>query len=100
MSEPGVVRDKNRVRIFDTTLRDGEQAPGIALRDAEKVEIAEQLARLQVDILVVGRLHGEVLDPTGSISSQGEFEAVGDIADGVHGPVIARQRNRAIDGSV
>jgi 2-isopropylmalate synthase len=40
-----------RVRIFDTTLRDGEQAPGIALTKAEKVEIAEQLARLQVDIL-------------------------------------------------
>ena len=35
------------VRIFDTTLRDGEQAPGIALTKAEKVEIAEQLARLQ-----------------------------------------------------
>jgi 2-isopropylmalate synthase len=79
MSEPGVVRDKNRVRIFDTTLRDGEQAPGIALTKAEKVEIAEQLARLQVDILEAGF----------PISSQGEFEAVREIADGVHGPVIA-----------
>jgi 2-isopropylmalate synthase len=70
MSEPGVVRDKNRVRIFDTTLRDGEQAPGIALTKAEKVEIAEQLARLQVDILEAGF----------PISSQGEFEAVREIA--------------------
>ena len=42
------------VRIFDTTLRDGEQAPGIALTKAEKVEIAEQLARLHVDILEAG----------------------------------------------
>src|SRR6266571_3563079 len=54
------------VRIFDTTLRDGEQAPGIALTRAEKVEIAEQLARLQVDIIEGGF----------PISSQGEFEAV------------------------
>jgi 2-isopropylmalate synthase len=67
------------VRIFDTTLRDGEQAPGIALTKAEKVEIAEQLARLNVDILEAGF----------PISSQGEFEAVREIADSVKGPVIA-----------
>jgi 2-isopropylmalate synthase len=67
------------VRIFDTTLRDGEQAPGIALTKAEKVEIAEQLARLNVDILEAGF----------PISSQGEFEAVREIADTVKGPVIA-----------
>src|SRR5512143_3144785 len=67
------------VRIFDTTLRDGEQAPGIALTRAEKVEIAEQLARLQVDILEAGF----------PISSPGEFEAVREIADAVKGPVIA-----------
>ncbi len=78
MSDPGVVRG-DHVRIFDTTLRDGEQAPGIALTKAEKVEIAEQLARLQVDILEAGF----------PISSQGEFEAVREIADGVRGPVIA-----------
>jgi len=88
MSEPGVVdassgeavgKNTNDVRIFDTTLRDGEQAPGIALTKAEKVEIAEQLARLQVDILEAGF----------PISSQGEFEAVREIADTVRGPVIA-----------
>src|SRR5215510_13905556 len=77
MSEPGVVG--NHVRIFDTTLRDGEQAPGIALTKAEKVEIAEQLARLNVDILEAGF----------PISSPGEFEAVREIATTVHGPVIA-----------
>ena len=47
-------RSRKQVRIFDTTLRDGEQAPGIALTKAEKVEIAEQLARLNVDILEAG----------------------------------------------
>src|SRR5438552_3035784 len=44
-----------RVRIFDTTLRDGEQSPGISLDVAEKLEIAEQLARLGVDIIEVLR---------------------------------------------
>jgi 2-isopropylmalate synthase len=67
------------VRIFDTTLRDGEQAPGIALTKSEKVEIAEQLARLNVDILEAGF----------PISSEGEFEAVREIASSVRGPVIA-----------
>ena len=71
--------DPDVVRIFDTTLRDGEQAPGIALTRPEKVEIAEQLARLNVDILEAGF----------PISSQGEFEAVREIADAVKGPVIA-----------
>ncbi len=67
------------VRIFDTTLRDGEQAPGIALTRSEKVEIAEQLARLNVDILEAGF----------PISSDGEFDAVSEIASSVRGPVIA-----------
>ena len=65
----------NVVRIFDTTLRDGEQAPGIALTKAEKVE----LARLRVDILEAGF----------PISSEGEFDAVREIATSVRGPVIA-----------
>ena len=76
MSDEG---DVGTVRIFDTTLRDGEQAPGIALTRSEKVEIAEQLARLQVDILEAGF----------PISSEGEFEAVREIASSVRGPVIA-----------
>jgi 2-isopropylmalate synthase len=65
--------------IFDTTLRDGEQAPGIALTPDEKVTIAHQLARLQVDILEAGF----------AASSPGDFEAVSRIAAGVRGPVIA-----------
>ena len=78
-SSSEAVAHNDVVRIFDTTLRDGEQAPGIALTRSEKVEIAEQLARLQVDILEAGF----------PISGQGEFEAVREIADSVRGPVIA-----------
>jgi len=67
------------VRIFDTTLRDGEQSPGISLNLREKVEIAEQLARLRVDVIEAGF----------PIASNGELEAVQAIARGVTGPVIA-----------
>src|SRR5438093_7081868 len=69
----------NTVRIFDTTLRDGEQAPGIALARAEKVEIAEQLARLGVDVIEAGF----------PASGDGEFAGVSEIASSVKGPVIA-----------
>src|SRR5947207_8933803 len=70
--------DANRVRIFDTTLRDGEQSPGISLNRQEKVEIAHQLARLGVDIIEAGF----------PITSPGDFEAVQAIAREVEGPVI------------
>jgi 2-isopropylmalate synthase len=78
-SSSEAVARTDEVRIFDTTLRDGEQAPGIALTKAEKVEIAEQLARLGVDVLEAGF----------PISGEGEFEAVREIATSVRGPVIA-----------
>ena len=68
-----------RVVIFDTTLRDGEQSPGISLDAAEKLEIAEQLARLGVDYIEAGF----------PVASQGDFEAVQNIARTVEGPVIA-----------
>ena len=68
----------NQVRIFDTTLRDGEQSPGISLDVGEKLEIAEQLARLGVDIIEAGF----------PIASDGDFEAVEAIAKSVRGPVI------------
>src|ERR1700757_2795190 len=71
-------RDEDRVRIFDTTLRDGEQSPGISLNRVEKVEIAHQLARLGVDIIEAGF----------PITSPGDFEAVQAIAREVEGPVI------------
>ncbi|MGH8927628.1 MAG: 2-isopropylmalate synthase [Acidimicrobiia bacterium] len=69
----------DRITIFDTTLRDGEQAPGIALTPDEKVTIAHQLAKLRVDVLEAGF----------AASSPGDFEAVSRIAAGVRGPVIA-----------
>lgn len=69
----------DRLIIFDTTLRDGEQAPGIALTPGEKVSIAHQLARLKVDVLEAGF----------AASSPGDFEAVSRIAREVKGPVIA-----------
>jgi 2-isopropylmalate synthase len=72
-------QDPDRVLIFDTTLRDGEQSPGISLNTAEKLEIAHQLARLSVDIIEAGF----------PIASPGDFEAVQAIAREVHGPVIA-----------
>ncbi len=72
-------QERERVQIFDTTLRDGEQAPGIALDPDKKVEIAHQLARLGVDVIEAGF----------PVSSPGDFEAVRRIAAEVHGPVIA-----------
>jgi 2-isopropylmalate synthase len=71
--------DPNRVLIFDTTLRDGEQSPGISLNPQEKLEIAHQLARLGVDVIEAGF----------PITSPGDFEAVQTIARAVDGPVIA-----------
>jgi 2-isopropylmalate synthase len=70
--------DNERVVIFDTTLRDGEQSPGISLDVGEKLEIAEQLARLGVDYLEAGF----------PVASQGDFEAVEAIARAVRGPVV------------
>ncbi|HET9202426.1 MAG TPA: 2-isopropylmalate synthase [Acidimicrobiia bacterium] len=70
---------EDRVRIFDSTLRDGEQAPGIALDPEQKVAIATQLARLGVDIIEAGF----------PISSPGDFRAVTRIAQEVQGPTIA-----------
>jgi len=70
--------DPDRVIIFDTTLRDGEQSPGISLNTQEKLEIAHQLARLGVDVIEAGF----------PITSPGDFEAVRAIARQVEGPVI------------
>src|SRR5918997_1657480 len=67
------------VQIFDTTLRDGEQSPGISLSVEEKVEIAYQLARLKVDVIEAGF----------PITSEGDFESVSRIAAEVKGPTIA-----------
>jgi 2-isopropylmalate synthase len=68
----------DRVIIFDTTLRDGEQSPGISLNTAEKLEIAHQLSRLGVDVIEAGF----------PIASPGDFAAVQAIAREVEGPII------------
>src|SRR5437870_2373757 len=54
LKRKGMQSDTDHVRIFDTTLRDGEQSPGISLNVPEKVEIATQLARLGVDVIEAG----------------------------------------------
>ena len=68
----------NRVIIFDTTLRDGEQSPGFSMNLAEKLRMAEALAELGVDVMEAGF----------PIASTGDFESVQEIARTVHGPVI------------
>src|SRR3990170_1929712 len=69
----------DKVTIFDTTLRDGEQSPGVALTVNDKLEIARQLERLGVDIIEAGF----------PLSSPGDFEAVSAIAEKVRGSAIA-----------
>ncbi len=71
--------DSNRIYLFDTTLRDGEQSPGVSLNVEEKLEIARQLARLGVDVIEAGF----------PIASPGDFKAVKAIAQQVKGPIIA-----------
>ncbi|NLN16865.1 MAG: 2-isopropylmalate synthase [Firmicutes bacterium] len=66
------------LQIFDTTLRDGEQSPGVSLNPQEKVEIAKQLARLGVDVIEAGF----------PVASPGDFAAVQAVAEEVEGPYI------------
>ncbi len=70
--------DKNRIYIFDTTLRDGEQSPGASLNEKEKLEIARQLAELRVDVLEAGF----------PVTSPGDAGAVKRIAREIKGPTI------------
>jgi 2-isopropylmalate synthase len=69
---------KDKILIFDTTLRDGEQALSSSLSVRQKVRIARQLARLKVDVIEAGF----------PVSSPGDFESVATIAREVEGPVI------------
>ena len=72
-------RDPNRVLIFDTTLRDGEQSPGCSMTQPEKLRVARALAELGVDIIEAGF----------PAASRGDWEAVRAVAREVQGPVIA-----------
>jgi 2-isopropylmalate synthase len=78
-----------RILIFDTTLRDGEQTPGVNLNIREKLEIARQLERLGVDCIEAGF----------PVASKGDFEAVREVAKTVRGPVIAGLA-RAVKGDI
>lgn len=69
---------KNRIILFDTTLRDGEQCPGASMTPREKLEVARQLARLNVDVIEAGF----------PVSSEGDFASVQTIAREIKGPVI------------
>lgn len=71
--------DREHVKIFDTTLRDGEQSPGCSMNIAEKLHLAHQINRLGVDIIEAGF----------PISSDGDFQAVQAVAQEVRRPVIA-----------
>jgi 2-isopropylmalate synthase len=77
------------VTIFDTTLRDGEQSPGISLDAREKVEIAEQLARLQVDVIEAGF----------SAASPGDFDAVKAVAETIGNAPRAAQGPDGSEGA-
>jgi 2-isopropylmalate synthase len=81
-----------RISIFDTTLRDGEQSPGIAMQPHEKAEVAEQLERLGVDVIEAGF----------AVSSPGDFEGVRAVAGAVSRATVAslaRTRREDIDAA-
>ncbi len=71
--------NSEKLIIFDTTLRDGEQCPGASLNIKEKLEIARQLALLKVDVIEAGF----------PAASPGDFEAVKQIAEEVRGTSVA-----------
>lgn len=80
------------IKIFDTTLRDGEQCPGASLNPEEKLEIAKQLAKLNVDIIEAGF----------AIASPGDLAAIQTIAREIKGPIIcslARAKKEDIDAA-
>ena len=81
-----------RIKIFDTTLRDGEQSPGASMNPEEKLVIARQLEKLGVDVIEAGF----------PISSTGDFESVRGIAEAITGPTVcglARARDDDIDAA-
>jgi 2-isopropylmalate synthase len=83
---------RRRIQIFDTTLRDGEQSPGIALRPHEKAEIADQLERLRVDVIEAGF----------AAASPGDFDGVRAVAETVGAPTVAslaRSRKEDLDAA-
>lgn len=79
----------NRVIIFDTTLRDGEQSPGASMTLDEKLRVAHALAELKVDVIEAGF----------AIASNGDFRSVNEIAKQIKGPTIC-SLSRAAKGDI
>jgi 2-isopropylmalate synthase len=73
-----MVANPDRVLIFDTTLRDGEQSPGCSMTGPEKLRVARALAELGVDVIEAGF----------PAASRGDFESVATVAREVHGPIV------------
>ena len=71
--------EKDRIVIFDTTLRDGEQSPGASMNIQEKFRLARQLVKLNVDVIEAGF----------PIASAGDFDCVKNIADNIKDAQIA-----------
>ena len=85
-------QDQDRVFIFDTTLRDGEQAPGASMNEREKLEIAHALERLGVDVIEAGF----------PVISKGDFDSVNSVAKHIKGPIVcglARSLKADIDAA-
>jgi 2-isopropylmalate synthase len=80
---------KNNIIIFDTTLRDGEQSPGASMNTNEKIQIAQQLERLNVDVIEAGF----------AAASPGDFDAISQIAQAVQNSSICSLA-RAVDGDI
>src|SRR5439155_26043156 len=83
----------DRVQIFDTTLRDGEQSPGATMNVEEKLAIARQLDHLGVDVIEAGF----------AASSEGDFESVRRVAELLSRPVVlslARAREQDVDRAI
>ena len=85
--------NKNKVMFFDTTLRDGEQTPGVSLDEKDKVEIALRLERLGIDVIEAGF----------AAASPGDAKAVRAVAQAVKKPLVvslARANKKDIDAVV
>ena len=92
-ANPPYTNEKDRVRIFDTTLRDGEQSPGATMNVEDKLIIARQLEKLGVDVIEAGF----------AAASDGDAEAVRGVADVVSRPIVlslARTRQADLEAAL
>jgi 2-isopropylmalate synthase len=87
--EETVYMSKDKLVIFDTTLRDGEQSPGASMDKEEKLEIAQQLEKMKVDVIEAGF----------AVASPGDFEAVKLVADNIKDSTIC-SLSRAVDKDI